>query len=205
MTFSAEKADRCERSPEPSLRMWKESVCSYTNEEQVRWSWLRALEWASWPLFMSQVVAPFLILYCPSWLVILWVIAVNIAWALLISQTVVVLSLAYWGALAVRLKWIVSAISALVLFSRSRPVAGIVALLWPVIVMILVFPKPARVRSIQGTILRRLGFLPMEEWGAAGAIKTATRAQVQEYAKLKGISSEEALSEIHNSGYRIEP
>jgi hypothetical protein len=45
-------------------------------------------------------------------------------------------SLAYWGCLLVRLKWIACPVAAIILFTRSQIAVGLVALFWPIIVMI---------------------------------------------------------------------
>ena len=43
--------------------MWNPS--EHTKEENTKWSWLRAIEWGQWPLFMSQIFAPLLLIIIP--------------------------------------------------------------------------------------------------------------------------------------------
>lgn len=36
-----------------------------SDQENLRWCWLRAVEWGKWPLFVSQPLLPLMLFTCP--------------------------------------------------------------------------------------------------------------------------------------------
>jgi hypothetical protein len=75
--------------------MWNSG--EHSDEENIRWSWLRAVEWLEWPLFISQPVVPIL-LYFYRWPAVLGgVVAVAFLWRALVRPFWVVPSLANIG------------------------------------------------------------------------------------------------------------
>ena len=57
--------------------MW--NFDEHSDNDNMRWTWLRAVEWGMWPLFISQPIAPIALLFWPWWSVIGIIIAVNLA------------------------------------------------------------------------------------------------------------------------------
>jgi hypothetical protein len=91
--------------------MWNPS--QHSNDDNVRWSWLRAVEWIQWPLFMSQPVVPVL-LYFYRWPVVVGgVVVITFLWRAVIVPFWVAPSLADVGVLFVKLKFITAPLMAL--------------------------------------------------------------------------------------------
>jgi hypothetical protein len=131
-----------------------------TNEEDMRWSWLRATEWGNWPRFVSQVVVPVLLLWWPAWQAIVAVVLATWLWWPICGR-IVNASVAGLGAyLVVSLKWPLSiGMGIYFAFHRQYQTAGISAL-WPVIVMLLCFvTPPVRVGTLQNVFLRQMGYV----------------------------------------------
>jgi hypothetical protein len=76
----------------------------YSQDEVMRLCWLRALEWLSWPAFLSQPVLPMLYLFWPWYSVLIGVAIVSIAWRF-VRNKFTSYRLASVGCLFVRLKW----------------------------------------------------------------------------------------------------
>lgn len=47
----------------------------HTDEENLKWSWLRAVEWGAFPIFVTQPIIPFLIFFF-DWKIIIGVIII---------------------------------------------------------------------------------------------------------------------------------
>jgi hypothetical protein len=87
----------------------------------------------------------------------------TVLWALFIRHKIVIPALAGWGALIVRLKWITCPIAASVLRHRGTNGAAVVALLWPLLMLILplhLLVGPGRIGEIQGMFMQCLGYKP---------------------------------------------
>ncbi len=135
--------------------MWNPG--EHSDEENLRWCLLRAAEWGSWPVFISQPIAPLALLLCPWWVVILATIGANALWALFVRYKVVDPALAFLGAIFVRLKWITCPVSAYVLWHRDMRAVATMALLWPLLV--LVMPNwSAQIGTIQKMFMGCLGY-----------------------------------------------
>lgn len=140
--------------------MWNPS--EHTDQENLRWSWLRAVEWGSWPIFISQPLAPIAFLYFPWWSVILAILALNLVWSLFVRYRIVIPSLAYWGVIFVKLKWISGPISAFFLWSNGLHGIALLSLFWP-IVLFLVPHLPTQIGIIQKMFMKCLGYDPSQE------------------------------------------
>src|SRR6266404_1826922 len=53
----------------------------HSGEDNLRWSWLRAVEWGRWPIFLSQPLAPVLLIWWPWHIVVVTVFVANCLWA----------------------------------------------------------------------------------------------------------------------------
>jgi hypothetical protein len=136
--------------------MWNAN--DHTNDDNLRWAWLRAIEWGAWPIFISQPVAPVAMLFFHWWPVVLTTFIVTVFWTFFISRTIVVPAMAFWGAVVVRLKWVTCPMAAYMLWERGLKGTAIVAFFWPLlIVFLLPFGTPA-VGEIQKMFLRCLGY-----------------------------------------------
>jgi hypothetical protein len=122
----------------------------------------RAVDWGSWPIFMSQPVAPLALLSFPWWLVIFVVTALNVVWSLFIRYRLVIPFLAFWGAIVVRLKWIVCPVAAYLLWRKGLKGTAALALFWPL--AILVVPQAStQIGVIQKMFMQCLGYEPTQE------------------------------------------
>lgn len=140
--------------------MW--NPIEHTDDENVRWSWLGAVEWGAWPIFMSQPVAPLALIFFPWWSVIFIMTALNVVWALFISHRIVIPALAFWGAIIVRLKWIACPVAAYLLWHKGMKGIALMALFWPLV--ILVVPHGStQIGVIQKMFMRCLGYEPAHE------------------------------------------
>jgi hypothetical protein len=139
--------------------MWNPN--EHTEDENLQWTWLRAVEWGAWPIFISQPIAPVVLLTFPWWSVIMVTTAANVVWGLFIRYRVVIPTLAFWGAVFVRLKWLACPIAAYLLWRRGDGGQAAVALLWPLLMAIVPRSLP-KVRLIQNMFMQSLGLEPAE-------------------------------------------
>jgi hypothetical protein len=109
----------------------------HPDEVNLRWSLLRANEWARWPIFLSQPVAPILLLVVSWKAVVLGTIVVNLLWGSFTRYRFVSVAGAYWGATLVRLKWLTCPGVAVYLFARGERVAAALSLFWPVLIFVI--------------------------------------------------------------------
>lgn len=141
----------------------------HSDDENVRWSWLRAVEWINWPIFVSQPVIPILFYFYPmSWdKLVLGLIVLNIGWHLGVPKKFASAALADAGCLFARLKWISCPAAAYLLWTNNLPYHAIGSLLWPMAVLfiqlitnILLNPmfKTAHIGPVQNRFMLSLGY-----------------------------------------------
>src|SRR5437773_10007994 len=102
---------------------------TYTDGEIRRWLWLRAVEWAAFPAYLSQPVAPILFIFYPWYFVILCIFILGVLWCF-VRYSFVSPSLA--GAVVVPvvwLKWPTAIGSSIYLFWHHQIAAGVFALI----------------------------------------------------------------------------
>jgi hypothetical protein len=141
-------------------QVWRAS--EHSDEENTHWSWLRAVEWISWPVFVSQPIMPTLLwLYPMQWgKLVIGLMALSLLWQLAVSSRRVSVWLAGLGSLFVHLKWIVCPLAACLLWNDGYSYQAVGALLWPFLTG---FLAPLRVISIgigpvQNRFMVRLGY-----------------------------------------------
>jgi hypothetical protein len=142
--------------------MW--SPTEHSDDENMLWCHLRAMEWALWPIFISQPIAPVALLFLRWWVVALLTLASAALWILFVRDKLVSPKLAWWGALIVRLKWLTCPVMACVLIYKGKIGLAVLALLWPMLVLflpLLLLPLgPPRVGEIEKKLMRSLGYEP---------------------------------------------
>jgi hypothetical protein len=147
------------------------------DDENVRWAWLRAVEWVGWPLFISQPVVPILF-YLYPWPAVLGVIVcVAFFWRAVVVPFWISPSLAYVGPLIVALKFIAAPVMAYLLWQRGDTLIAAAALLWPLLgptvaSWIMILPtallsltplgKASQIGIVQSRFLLAVGFHPTE-------------------------------------------
>ncbi len=134
---------------------WNSS--EHSDQDNLTWSYLRAMEWGRWPIFLSQPIAPILILFFDWKHVVIGVVVANVLWALVRYQFVSV-SLAYFGALVVKLKWLTIPSVALYLFLKGQRMSAAISLFWPIIIFIIGILPTTQVGRIQKMFMKRLGY-----------------------------------------------
>lgn len=105
----------------------------HSRDENVRWSWLRVVEWLGWPLFLSQPVVPVL-LYFYSWPVIfVGVVVLTFIWRALVAPVWISPSLVELGVYFVRLKFVIAPAMAYLFWSQGDTPIALAALSWPLL------------------------------------------------------------------------
>jgi hypothetical protein len=129
----------------------------HTDEENLRWCWLRAIEWGRWPLFASQTIAPLLLAVYPWFYVVGGFFIANILWAF-IRYRFISIGLANAIADFMIWKWPIT-IGAVILLARQQnwPIV-ILVLLWPVVSGVLGIVTPTQIGKIQNVMMEQLGY-----------------------------------------------
>jgi hypothetical protein len=118
--------------------MWRAK--EHSDQENLQWAWLRAIEWIDWPLFMSQPVVPVL-LYFYDWpWILVAVLLTTLLWRVTVLQWFVSVRLADFGPLFVLLKFVVCPVMAFLIWQRGNHAGAALALLWPVVILLIASP-----------------------------------------------------------------
>ena len=130
----------------------------YTDEENLKWCWLRAVEWGEWPLFVGQLIGPILFLMFSWWCVAATIVILTWAWAL-IRYRFVSIVLAGIGSWVIILKWPASIGIGVYFLITGNYQLAIVSALWPVITLVLMWVTPrTKIGVIQTALMNRLGY-----------------------------------------------
>ena len=134
----------------------------HSNDENLQWCFLRAVEWGRWPIFLSQPIAPVLLIWFSWREVILAVFAANLLWAMFIRYRFVSVGAADAATFVVLLKWLLWPTATAYLFDTGRKPECWVALAWPVLIFVIgAFPS-TRIGRIQTKFMFALGYEPTE-------------------------------------------
>ena len=118
--------------------MWRAE--EHSDQENLQWAWLRAIEWIGWPLFMSQPVVPVL-LYFYDWpWILVAVLLTTLLWRVTVLQWFVSVRLADFGPLFVLLKFVVCPVMAFLIWQQGNHVGAALALLWPLVILVIASP-----------------------------------------------------------------
>ncbi|MFH1891229.1 MAG: hypothetical protein ABIK83_00935 [Candidatus Zixiibacteriota bacterium] len=140
------------------------NIEAYSETELQRWSALRAMEWGRFPLFVTQPIAPVLLLIAPWWLVVITIVALNLLWGL-VRYKFVSTHLANFGCVFVRLKWISCPGMAILFYLKYDDVfLTLLSSLWPFVTLVLMLVQfgPVNLGKLQRMFMKELGLLP--EW-----------------------------------------
>ncbi len=179
-------------------QMWQPS--EHSDEENLRWSWLRAVEWRGWPGFLAQPVVPILLLWWTPWKVCLGAVAANVLWSL-VRYRFVSTRLSYLAALIVMLKIPVAVGMGIYFLCVSQWwKAGFCAAWVPFSAVASAFP--GKIGTIQQMLMARLGYdrVGLEDVCAKnggdrdGADSTTPRGVVPESWLSERISVEQAAA-----------
>jgi len=136
-----------------------------TDDENVKWCWLRAVEWDAFILFVTQPLIPlFILLNIPVIIIIAILLILNWIWQLIIAYKYVNVLLADLSSLFVHLKWFVSIGIGIYFFVNSNYMNAVLAATWPIIVLVLTFlsnfirPHKAEIGIVQTMFMEKLGY-----------------------------------------------
>lgn len=136
--------------------MWDPT--QHSDQDNLTWSYFRAVEWGRWPVFMSQVYAPPMLLFLNWKILIATVVIVNILWAVFIRYRHVDVGAASAGALLVRLKWMVCPGMGIYFYFKGQVANALIAVLWPLLIFIIGFIPTVQVGKIQKRFMAKLGY-----------------------------------------------
>ncbi len=129
----------------------------FTESELQRWLWLRAVEWANWPSFLSQPLAPILFIFIWWPYVLAGIIVLDILWAS-IRYSYVNPQLANAGAILVAWPtWPAAIGAAIYLFIKGNYISGVLALLWPLLAGSVCIP--AKIGLIELAFAKKVGYV----------------------------------------------
>ncbi|MHB1284061.1 MAG: hypothetical protein ACYCZI_09360 [Metallibacterium scheffleri] len=134
----------------------------HTDQDNLQWAWLRAVEWGRWPLFLSQTVAPILLIWLSWQVVVVAAFSTNVVWALFVRYRFNCVAAADFGALFALAKWVTWPAATAEMFFAGRSPECWVALAWPVLIFPLGMFTPTRIGYIQTKFMRALGYEPSD-------------------------------------------
>jgi hypothetical protein len=155
--------------------MWIAS--EHSNDENMQWSWIRAVEWVGWPLFITQPIVPILLYFPHGPVLLIALVITTFLWRSLIVPFWVSPGLAFAGCYFVKLKFITTPPMAYLLWQRGDTLIAIAALFWPllgpmVVGWLIAFPssllfltpigKASQIGLVQKRFLSAIGFRPTE-------------------------------------------
>ena len=136
--------------------MWNSA--EHTDQENLRWSLLRAIEWGVWRAFLSGPVGPFLLLFMAWWKLVLLVGALTIVWAF-VRYRFVNLFGAWLGCLWRQLSFVAVPVAVWLLVLRRDYLLACLALGWPFCTALFgLIVGGTQVGRIQEMFMRKLGY-----------------------------------------------
>ena len=134
----------------------------HSDDENLKWCWLRSVEWGRWPIFISQPIAPALLILLPWYLVVIGVVLTNVIWAVFVRYNFSSVNMAFLGSSFALLKWITWPASAIFLFWQGRSPESWIAAFWPILIFILGIIPTTEIGRIQVKFMNELGYSPTE-------------------------------------------
>jgi hypothetical protein len=158
--------------------MWQSE--QHSDDENLRWAWLRASEWHGWPQFISQPIAPILLYFYPWQWVIVSVAFATFVWWFIVAPRFTPTTVADLPVYFVGLRFLTSPLMAFLIWQEGGRWTATLALLWPLlgswlVMCLLVFPqaalsftaraKAAQIGVVQQRLMHRLGYSRIPEIG----------------------------------------
>jgi hypothetical protein len=128
-----------------------------TDQENLTWSYLRAVEWQAWPSFVLQPIVPVSFIFLPWYLVVGVVIVLCWLWAI-IRHRFVSPAIAELGVLFVFLKWLTIPVAVIYLFYSGHYVPAAVSLVWTYIAGLIGYVPGAKTGIIQNKFMESFGY-----------------------------------------------
>ena len=130
----------------------------YSEVEIERWLQLRAIEWVTFPAFISQPLAPVMFIFFPWYWVIAAIAALGILWSFVRYLCVNVTIASIACSMVIWTRWPSAIGSAIyLLFIHYQPVPALIALIWP---LLSVFVRiPGKVAVVALALAEKIGFV----------------------------------------------
>lgn len=158
--------------------MWKAS--HHTDDENLRWALLRAIEWDAWPFFVSQPIVPGLLYVFAWWKILVALAVIQFVWTVFVRTKFINLWLSDSAVLFTQLKWAVCPIAAYQLYSRNQIGVAALALLWPLALHVVKYVlwmlmaiasvplkiELSQIGVIQERFMNKLGYRRTEGYGS---------------------------------------
>jgi TPR repeat protein len=159
---------------------WNEG---FSDQENLKWSMLRAIEWGIWPAFLSQSIVPLLLIVFEWWEVIGVFIILTILWSF-VRYRYVNVAMARFGVFFVLLKWITVPAAVIYLFVQHNYISAVVALLWPIFLApyLGIFIGGTKIDKIQEMFMSQLGYIRKQP-PESGANDDTHQGVPQDYAE----------------------
>ncbi|HQG93116.1 MAG TPA: hypothetical protein PLN27_15780 [Acidobacteriota bacterium] len=139
---------------------WKPEL--HSDQENLRWCYLRAIEWKALPAFVSQPIIPILFIFFPWYLVLGGLLILSWLWAA-IRNKFVSPSIAEYGVFFVKLKWITIPAAVIYLAYSAHYVLAGVSLFWTYLAVIFGFVPGGKTGVIQERFMKSLGYESAQE------------------------------------------
>ena len=142
------------------MMLWNPS--QHSDQENLQWCWLRAVEWANWPLFLSLPIGPPLLIEISVWQIIVVLVVLDLLW-LGVRYRVVSVRLSSIGAVYSLLRWVTIPAAAIALAISGRWLTAVIAILWPSLIGVVGGITRPQIGRIQVVLMRQLGYEPTPE------------------------------------------
>ena len=133
---------------------------NWTEGEIKRRLWLRAVEWAAFPAYVSQPLAPIMFIFFPWYWVIATVVVLGVLSSFIRYSYVNVAIATFACFFVVWVKWPCAIGSAIYLFLCHQPVPAVIAVLWPMLGGFVGIP--GKVGVIELAFAKKIGFVPQD-------------------------------------------
>lgn len=167
----------------------------HTYEENLQWSWLRAVEWGAWPAFLSQPIIPLFLPFIAWWELIGIVIILTALWSF-VSYRYVSISLVIGGLYFVLLKWIVCPLVIIYLITKHIYGLAVLAFIWPFLAGFL--GTGSQNKRIQNMFMAKLGYEQQMQSEIKSDFKKPPDVSYSDEKRLE--QSLRIISEKHKSG-----
>lgn len=130
----------------------------YTDEQNIRWCWLRGNEWGVFPLYISKIIIPILMVFIDWRVLLIGIVIITWLWALIRNRFVSII-LASFSGYVVILEWIVSIGMGIFFLFQKQYINCLVSTLYPLIVLLLLFIVPnTKIGVYQKMFLNKIGY-----------------------------------------------
>lgn len=146
--------------------MFRYNPAAHSDQDNLRWCWLRAVEWGEWPLFIAQPIAPILLAFGFNYLVVAGaILALTYIW-MIVRYRFISPWLVDVGSDLVHLKWPISLVCAWLLWRRGATVPAVLAGTWPLVTLVLGIITPStKIGVIQRGLMHSLGYTRLDDSG----------------------------------------